>query len=1002
MLSAYPSVPEGRPRSVHEGFAVLDFEMRFLTLLSTAAIRASGSQAPKIGRSPGLGEWISLLRANSRQLMDCPGSPQALVARAVSRSLTLFDRGDPSAPPEFRNVKRLRDHISHGGPLPTGHAESATLDSLVHGITEAITECLDGADVRIEAAGSDEQRPVFAWGGEEVLLWPLVYVTQAGTWHLYSRSARSGGPGYMCFDTRNAIRVPSDESLIVALNLLLKAPRTDRTLRDFIEDAGRDLKGFAEEDTEPLYADREHGFEYYWDKATSDGTMPRRDYFRLGPDNTREWQHADLWVPYSRYLRDLANWQVVATRFRQRMEQMETRLAQDERETLGWPTEPHQSTRMARVVVSDMDGSHKQPECSFADLVGSVDKDLQANRGQTQVVFINGEAGIGKTRAMVDAARSRARQVEQELLEKGACDLPLFLYVRSTGHVLDSLTTVVNGAVTATRNLTDGGVKALCRNGLMILLIDGFDELLGGAGYSDALGSLRPWLSELGGRGVVVVSARSSYYMGQYRASAERATEQGMPFVQHRIAEVQRWRRPDTASFLADYGVSASAIETLSPQDRELLGLPFFARAFAEIQRSPDSRTGLQDNSLTQQLLSQYVAREERKLAAEDGNGALLNRDELNRVFELVAETMAGNEEREAAVSDLEGAAEQAIVAELSSRKGLQKRLPVLCGLTGVSGDASTSRFQFQHELFFDQFLAGAIGHYLREGQVGQFERMLKESHWRSATVVRIVAAAGPDTTAAALAGLRTAADHTEGTTVASTNLGALWTAVIRATGRMPNTSIVGAVFSEELDLSAIECPGGRLIDCEVDSLVLPSSKGWQLSVQSTPIKRMRSELVSPDLSGLRGVQHKHLAQLLLKPDTFADRNDEVLAALRTHGVHVVDADPAVQPKLSALTQASLYFLGCLSRRAEHAVVLRQDQTPEDTRLSWALTYGAASWRKFVKALDDASLAVVEPFSASGERKVRLRLKTNASTILANDGTRPDVDDFWRGLEGRK
>ncbi|MFE2150424.1 NACHT domain-containing protein [Streptomyces lavendulae] len=927
--------------------------------------------------------------------------PQALVARAVSRSLALYDLGDPSAPPEFRNVKRLRDHISHGGPLPTGHAESATLDSLVSGIAEAVTECLDSATLRVEAVNSDAQRPVFSWGQEEVPMWPLVFVTQAATWHLYSRSAHGGGPGYMCFDTRDAIRVPSDESLVVALDPLLKPRRTDRTLRDFVEDAGRDLKGFAEEDTEPLYAEREHGFEYCWDKATSDGTMQRRDYFRLGPDNTREWQDEDCWVPYSRYLRKLANWQVVATRFRQRMEQMETRLAQDEHETLGWPNEPQHSTRMARVVVSDMDGSRKQPECSFADLVDSVDKDLQANRGQTQVVFINGEAGIGKTRAMVDAARSRARQVEQEIHEKGSCDLPLFLYVRSTGHVLDSLTTVVNGAVTATRNLTDGGVKALCRNGLMILLIDGFDELLGGAGYSDALGSLRPWLSELGGRGVVVVSARSSYYMGQYRASAERATEQGMPFVQHRIAEVQRWRRQDTAAFLADYGVPASAIETLSPQDRELLGLPFFARAFAEIQRG-DSGTSLQNNSLTQQLLSQYVAREERKLAAEDGNGALLDRGELNRVFELVAETMAGNEEREAAVSDLEDAAEQAIVAELSSRKGLQKRLPVLCGLTGISGDASSSRFQFQHELFFDQFLAGAIGHYLREGQLHQFERMLKESHWRSATVVRIVAAVGPEVTSAALAGLRTPTDFAGSAQVVSTNLGALWTAVIRATGRMPDTDIAGAVFSEELDLSLIDCPNGRLINCEVDSLVLPSGKGWKLSLQSTPIKHMRSDQPSPDLSGLRGVLHKSLAQLLLRPETFADRTDDVLKALRTHGVHVVDADPELQPELSALTQASLYYLGCLSRRAEHAVVLRHDNTPEDSRLTWALTYGAPSWRKFIKALTDASLAVVEPFSASGERKQRLRLKVNASTLRVSDGTRSDITEFWRSLEGRK
>ncbi|WP_326739460.1 hypothetical protein [Streptomyces sp. NBC_01022] len=55
--------------------------------------------------------------------------------------------------------------------------------------------------------------------------------------------------------------------------------------------------------------DHEQGFEYYWDKETGEGagTQPRRDCFRLGPDNARQWHAETGWSPYSDYLRSLAN-----------------------------------------------------------------------------------------------------------------------------------------------------------------------------------------------------------------------------------------------------------------------------------------------------------------------------------------------------------------------------------------------------------------------------------------------------------------------------------------------------------------------------------------------------------------------------------------------------------------------------------------------------------------------------------------------------------------------
>ncbi|MFB1041371.1 hypothetical protein [Streptomyces chrestomyceticus] len=1003
MEGSYSPLLTGRPRSVHEGFSVLDFELRFLALLASATVRAAGRVPAQIGRSPGLGEWTAYLRRIDRQLADCSTVPAARVGWAVARVLEIYDKGIPGAPRELRDLKRLRDHISHGGPLPAGEAELATLDELVQSIADVVTECLGEAELSINNGESDDQRPSFAWNGGEVSLWPFLFIKPSGVWHLFSKFTRAQ-PSFLCFGGGSVISSPSGEAAGAALHPLLKEAKADNgTLGYFIKDVERDLRGFADDDSEPVYADHEQGFEYYWDKATGEGTgtQPRRDYFRLGPDNARQWHAESGWVPYSEYLRSLANWQVVATRLRQKLEQMESRLATEEQDTLGWVSRGRGTTRMSKVVVSDLDGSQTEPACTFAELIDVVDQDLQANRGQTQVVFINGEAGIGKTRAMLDAAKTRAQEVEQALLAGEPSSQALFLYVRSTGQVLDSLRTVVDSAVASTRNLTDKGVKALCRNGLMTLLIDGFDELLGGVGYSDAIGSLRPWLDELGGRGVVVVSARSSYYMGQYRSSVERANEQGLPFVRHRVAAVQRWSSEDITAFLDEYGVPRESLNQLSEHDRQLLGLPFFAHAFAEMTLNPNGNP-IQHNTLAERLLDKYVAREEGKLTGQ-GDTALMSRAELRRMFECVAEFMASHEEREADVGELQDAAEYAIESDLSSRRHLKQRLPVLCGLAAASDDASASRFRFQHELFFDQFLAGAASRYLLDGHPSLFEAMLKQSPWRAATVTGVVVAVGAERVVQAITNfaprLETSGERQIESTVAATNLGALWSAVIKETGRIPSSDIVNAVFADGIDLSRVQGVSTRIIGCEIDGLVLPAVGAWSLTLRDTVVKKIKVSGAPSDLSGLRGVRHSDLVELLL-PNELLYRKERILEALQQYGAEVIDAEGKQDDVPPIEVLAARHYLTTMARRVEKSVILRSDHQPEDNRLRWAQEYGSDIWKRFVNELVSTGLAVNENFSASGERKVRCRLKCNPAAILANDGSRVGTQEFWNGLAG--
>ncbi|MFI7501173.1 hypothetical protein ACIBVL_22240 [Streptomyces sp. NPDC049687] len=998
MEASYSQASTGRPRSIHEGFSVLDFELRFLALLAAMTVRAAGQAPAVVGRSPGLGEWVGYLKLARQQLDGCGTVPADRVGQAVARALDLYTDGVPGAP----NLKQLRDHLSHGGPLPTGETELATLDGLVHAIADAVVESLGDAELSVRRADSGELRPSFVWAGHEVALWPFLYAEPNGVWHLFSRFV-GAQPTFLRFGGGPGSGSPSGEAVRAALHPLLKPKKTDRTRADFVRDVEQDLRGFADDDSEPVYADHDQGFEFYWDKATGEGTgtQPRRDYFRLGPDYARQWRAESGWVPYSDYLRSLANWQVVATRLRQKLEQLENQLAKEEHDTLGWASREHRITRMAKVVVSDMDGSDAQPARTFAELIDGVDEYLQADRGQTQVVFINGEAGIGKTRAMLDAAKTRTREVEQALQAGQPSDKALFLYVRSTGQVLDSLRTVVDSAVASTRNLTDKGVKALCRNGLMTLLIDGFDELLGGVGYSDAIGSLRPWLDELGGRGVVVVSARSSYYMGQYRSSVERANEQGMPYVRHRVAAVQRWSPEDVAAFLDEYGVPPESLARLSEGDRHLLGLPFFAHALAEMTLDPEEGE-ITGNTLAERLLTKYVAREERKLVMGQGDAALLSSAELRRMFEYVAEFMASREEREADIGELQDAAELAIDDELSSRRHLKQRLPVLCGLAAASDDTSASRFRFQHELFFDQFLAGAASHYLLDGKRSVFQAMLKQSPWRSATVTGVVTAAGAQRVVQAVADfaprLRRTQEQIE-STVAATNLGALWSAVIDETGRMPEADLLNAVFADELDLSRVRGVNSRIAGCELSGLVLPAAGGWSLRLENTSVKKIRVTGSPADLAGLRGVRHADLVELQL-PNEFLYRRERILEKLEHYGAEVVDAEgrDKALPPVEAL--AARHYLTTMARRVEKSVILRSDHQPEDNRLKWAQEYGPDVWKRFVKELLDSKLASDDPFSASGERKVRLRLKCSAAAILANDGTRPGTREFWSRLEG--
>ncbi|MFE6456258.1 hypothetical protein ACFVP0_02160 [Streptomyces cinereoruber] len=980
---------------MQESLSALDFEARFLALLAISTVRASGLPHVNIGRSPGLGEWTSLLRDLRARLRDTdPGSPGQRVVQAITEALALYDGGIPEAPPELRATKNLRDHLSHGGAIPEGL--SPVVDALVRAISDVIAECLSGAVVTLADDGSQELRPVVAWEDASVSLWPFMYARSDGSWYVYARYT-GNQPDYLAFGAANYRSRPSNTELVASLDLLLKPKRKPEDLREiFRAEVADDLKAFADVvGTPPQYFDHLQGFGYEWGKSVSEGTQLRRDYFRVGPDGY-EWRDEHDWVPYRVYLRKLSNWPIVASRLRYKLEEVERQLAEEEAEQLGWQPDLG-SHREARVEVTEYDGGNPQRK-TFSQLIDDVDADLGVETGQTQVFFVNGEAGIGKTRAMVKAALDRSREVEQRQEDK-----PLFLYVKSTGRVLDDLDAAVNHAVALTQNLTAERVKVLCGRGLIALLIDGFDELLGGAAYSDAIDSLQDWLNALGGRGVLVVSARSSYYMNQYRSSVQRASKVISASVRHSIAEVLRWTPAEIVSFLDDYGVSAARFEGLPARDQELLGLPFFARAFAEMCRSGDyEKSDTEGPSFTEKLLNHYLVREERKLSYQaDGASGLMNRDELRRTFEHVAEIMVDGREREIDSTDLEFAAATALdIDDLDDREGLRERLQVLCGLATDAATRGPSRFRFQHEVFFDNFLAGIVGRHLRAGRFPAFQRLLGRSEWRTGTVSGVVAAVDAELLVSALAGVRLPAVQSSAASrdTTATNLGAMWAELIRKTAEMPDRPIVDAAFVGPLDLAHTKVGNASLVNCQLESLTLPAGTGWKIQLDQTRVKKITAGADQSDLSGLRGVRHGDLMELLFRPSLFFYRRPDILEALNTRGVGIIDAPEASGTVVPVPVEAARHYLKNLVEYASSTLILKDNHQPDDNRLKWTQEY-PDEWKPFVDRLTHASLARREKFSAKGSRKIKLRLQFGAANILDENSDIPQIQDFWAAVK---
>lgn len=129
-----------------------------------------------------------------------------------------------------------------------------------------------------------------------------------------------------------------------------------------------------------------------------------------------------------------------------------------------------------------------------------------ASDGKLKLLLIDGPAGIGKTfqiEQLVSYHAIRASRGEP---------CPPVLHVTSKGRRLSNLRDVL-AAATQELNATFFAkhVPILVRRGLLVIAIDGFDELVDADGYEDSWLALRQFIAEVGGGGSMLLAARDTF-----------------------------------------------------------------------------------------------------------------------------------------------------------------------------------------------------------------------------------------------------------------------------------------------------------------------------------------------------------------------------------------------------------------------------------------------------------------------------------------------------------
>jgi ATPase involved in DNA replication initiation len=885
------AAPESRHAPL-KTLAHVEFQLRVLGLLCAAA----AGEPTKLTTPGSLDLWSRFIALHC-SLLGCPTCRSAAVDVA--------DSVDVEIAPDM-SVRQVRNQVFHGGPDPKD-IDLDALQQVVLANAERIVAIYEHGHVaRLE--------PFFITIGGELAALVDYSVGSATYW------PRSGP----------ATDVARPEILD---ELQKRAPQSgDRLLESFAQDIQRDLRGFAERDSIDILVVPSRPIVVRWDLRTSDGTTTRIDRFELDVDHARIWQSESGRKPYKAFLADICNWKLLKERLLEELEE-QVELESKISEELFPDIKRNVPNVPAHVRVADSSfGSGG--DITIAQACERIIARAGVYSSCTNLIILTGEAGSGKTHSLLQFAR-------ESLSQSGDLD-PIAIYISSSGVSANSLDTLLDARMARTRILDKSSVLALCRAGLAILVIDGFDELLGFRTYDNPLSGLRPILDALRGKGTILLSARSSYSEARLRRNLDLHPTLNWPPYPVTL-ELLPWRREQLQRLTSQLSVEVAEQE-MPLEIRQLLTTPFFCLAFAAWARA--GRNG----DFLQFVVEIYLQRERRKLVGQKGE-PIFDSDQLADIFSEVAEMIARNAVPEISEEDLELAASQALNCALNREE--KRRLIALCGMSAEWAEEELS-FRFTHLAIAEQFLARQVVRLPLNQAVSLLFTVAISSLCATLIVSMWRAKHGglPTELIAALQEKVNATETYDGIPGAI-SLGELWAKVY---GIADGPRTVRRITVDDLELGG----SGRVVLDEARIKNLTLGPGVELLLKSSTVARL--DLSKSSGAALLGDSYKQIHELLTQSElaTGQPRIKHVL------GLTDDTADSAIE--------IDNYFKSNIVLAGGPIIVSARDYAPDgDGRLNWVLEYGIDAWQSFINRMREEGKITLEKVSASGRPKVRLR-----------------------------
>lgn len=335
------------------------------------------------------------------------------------------------------------------------------------------------------------------------------------------------------------------------------------------------------------------------------------------------------------------------------------------------------------------------------------------------LTVVDGPAGIGKT--SVIRALSYQRAKNYRITQK-----PLVLHVESRGRMLQNLTDLMAFALQTLRlNVTYDQILPLVRHGLVVLAIDGFDELGDPNGYDLAWAQVNDLINESRGEGSIILAGRETFIsVDRLRAVLTAMNTQGDTLSAFSIIPLS----PSAAkNYLKEKGWPQDIFDTDVVQglfDKDSYALrPFFLNELAREGTLEQLRNN-EISDLLSFLIEAMISREAGKFG-RDVEAATTEESRklfIRTLMEEIARDSADNQTDAISVDSL------AWISEIAANKIMPLNvLGILKNRVGVIAflidDDRRGHRRFVHEQVANYFLSHSVTKSIITGDVPKFIR---------------------------------------------------------------------------------------------------------------------------------------------------------------------------------------------------------------------------------------------------------------------------------------